>query len=546
MQYLDEEDKLNTFEARTQDNVRRETAYSDKQNRTQDNVRRETAYSDKQNRTQDNVRRETAYKDEQNRTQDNVRREIAYKDEQNRTQDNVRREIAYKDEQNRTQDNVRREIAYKDEQNRTQDNVRREIAYKDEQNRTQDNVRREIPCKDEQYRTQDNVRREITCELEEQIATYKEQEYRVSAELNEGRVEPSQQIDKQKENSRPSAGASRRGIELLCDQLKECNAYLRASREIHKAGKGRDNERMPRGTEKINKSNNNELADKKEKPSTKETECIEKKERCDEETTCEDNSSQTNAAIHCIEGNIRNNDVRGDATPRSEEPASDEYNYGKPWLPSDEEWNKYYEIFGKSLNSYEADYDDINDVCECTDSHDKIKAEQSECEFIGHLDEYGDEHLEDFYGKLNITEPSNSCTPANETRHQRLDKLTLSVKSKKDIAMFPNEVPPPPRAPEDEAGAENIQAPIHSPDPVAAWMAQLVENRHIYIDAGPFQFQLIMRGNEVGFFLAGHFIGTLYRFQRCHERGWANSPPTCYHCGRTRYEDGDLLFGLFD
>uniref|UniRef100_A0ABD2W970 RNA-directed DNA polymerase n=1 Tax=Trichogramma kaykai TaxID=54128 RepID=A0ABD2W970_9HYME len=424
MQYLDEEDKLNTFEARTQDNVRRETAYSDIQNRTQDNVRREIAYKDEQNRTQDNVRREIAYKDEQNRTQDNVRREIAhkdeqnrtqdnvrreiaYKDEQNRTQDNVRREIAYKDEQNRTQDNVRREIAYKDEQNRTQDNVRREIAYKDEQNRTQDNVRREIPCKDEQYRTQDNVRREITCELEEQIATYKEQEYRVSAELNEGRAEPSQQIDKQKENSRPSAGASRRGIELLCDQLKECNAYLRASREIHKAGKGRDNERMPGGTEKINKSNNNELADKKEKPSTKETECIEKKERYDEETTCEDNSSQTDAAIHCIEGNIRDNDVRGDATPRSEEPASDEYNYGKPRLPSDEEWNKYYEIFGKSLNSYEADYDDINDVCEYTDSHDKIKAEQSECEFIGHLDEYGDEHLEDFYGKLNITQSTD-------------------------------------------------------------------------------------------------------------------------------------------
>ncbi|KAL7302819.1 hypothetical protein TKK_0004857 [Trichogramma kaykai] len=460
MQYLDEEDKINTFEDRTQDNVRRETAYSDIQNRTQDNVRRETAYSDiqnrtqdnvrretaysdiqnrtqdnvrrdtaysdKQNRTQDNVRRETAYSDKQNRTQDNVRREIAYKDEQNRTQDNVRREIAYKDEQNRTQDNVRREIAYKDEQNRTQDNVRREIAYKDEQNRTQDNVRREIPCKDEQYRTQDNVRRETTCELEEQIATYKEQEYRVSAELNEGRAEPSQQIDKQKENSRPSAGASRRGIELLCDQLKECNAYLRASREIHKAGKGRDNERMPGGTEKINKSNNNELADKKEKPSTKETECIEKKERYDEETTCEDNSSQTDAAIHCIEGNIRNNDVRGDATPRSEEPVSDEYNYGKPRLPSDEEWNKYYEIFGKSLNSYEADYDDINDVCEYTDSHDKIKAEQSECEFIGHLDEYGDEHLEDFYGKLNITYD-------NERLNQLLEILKINETSDQGI-----------------------------------------------------------------------------------------------------------------
>ncbi|KAL7304169.1 hypothetical protein TKK_0003467 [Trichogramma kaykai] len=112
--------------------------------------------------------------------------------------------------------------------------------------------------------------------------------------------------------------------------------------------------------------------------------------------------------------------------------------------------------------------------------------------------------------------------------------------------MFPNGVPPPARAPEDGAGAENMQAPIHSPDPVAAWMAQLVENRHIYINAGPFQFQLIMRGNEVGFFLAGHFIGTLYRFQRCHERGWANGPPTCSHCGRTRYEDGSLLFDLFD
>ncbi|KAL7286449.1 hypothetical protein TKK_0019395 [Trichogramma kaykai] len=110
--------------------------------------------------------------------------------------------------------------------------------------------------------------------------------------------------------------------------------------------------------------------------------------------------------------------------------------------------------------------------------------------------------------------------------------------------MFPNGVPPPARAPEDGVGAENMQAPIHSPDP--AWMAQLVENRHIYIDAGPFQFQLIMRGNEVGFFLAGHFIGTLCRFQRCHKRGWANGPPTCYHCGRTRYEDGNLLFDLFD
>ncbi|CAB0030700.1 unnamed protein product [Trichogramma brassicae] len=81
-----------------------------------------------------------------------------------------------------------------------------------------------------------------------------------------------------------------------------------------------------------------------------------------------------------------------------------------------------------------------------------------------------------------------------------------------DTAMFPNGVPPPAGAPEDEAGAESMQAPIHSPDPIAAWMAQLVENRHIYIDAGPFQFQLIMRGNEVGFFLAGHFIGTLCRF----------------------------------
>ncbi|KAL7292703.1 hypothetical protein TKK_0013826 [Trichogramma kaykai] len=59
-----------------------------------------------------------------------------------------------------------------------------------------------------------------------------------------------------------------------------------------------------------------------------------------------------------------------------------------------------------------------------------------------------------------ISEPSNSCTPANETRHQRLDKLTLSVKSKKNIAMFPSGVPPPPRAPEDEAGAESIQAPF--------------------------------------------------------------------------------------
>ncbi|KAL7304168.1 hypothetical protein TKK_0003466 [Trichogramma kaykai] len=359
MQYLAEEDEINTFEARTQDNVRRETAYNDEQYRTQDNVRRETAYNDEQYRIQDNVRREIAYNDEQCRTQDNVRREIAYDDEQNRTQDNVRREIAYKDEQYRTQDNVRREIAHDNEQYRTQDNVRREIAYDDEQNRTQD-----------------NVRRETTYELGEQIATYKEhtltrdEEYRVSAELNDGRAEPSQQIDERKENSRPSAGASRRGIELLCEQIKECNAYLRASREVHKDKKGRDNERIPGDTEKINKSNNNELADettdKKEKPSTKKAECIEKKERYDEETTCEDNSSQTDAAIHCIEGNIRDNDVKHDATPRAEEDATDEYNYGKPRLPSDEEWNKYYEIFGKSLNSYEADYDDINDVKEVT------------------------------------------------------------------------------------------------------------------------------------------------------------------------------------
>uniref|UniRef100_A0ABD2X824 CCHC-type domain-containing protein n=1 Tax=Trichogramma kaykai TaxID=54128 RepID=A0ABD2X824_9HYME len=178
------------------------------------------------------------------------------------------------------------------------------LAEEDEINtfeaRTQDNVRRETAYNDKQNRTQDNVRRETTHELGEQIATYKEhtltrdEEYRVSAELNDGRAEPSQQIDERKENSRPSAGASRRDIELLCEQVKECNAYLRASREVHKDKKGRDNKRIPGDTEKINKSNNNELADettdKKEKPSTKKAECIEKKERYDEETTCEDST----------------------------------------------------------------------------------------------------------------------------------------------------------------------------------------------------------------------------------------------------------------
>ncbi|KAL7290450.1 hypothetical protein TKK_0016138 [Trichogramma kaykai] len=48
----------------------------------------------------------------------------------------------------------------------------------------------------------------------------------------------------------------------------------------------------------------------------------------------------------------------------------------------------------------------------------------------------------------------------NETRRQKIDNFTLSVKSEKNIAMFPSGVPPPPRAPEDKAGAESIQAPF--------------------------------------------------------------------------------------
>uniref|UniRef100_A0ABD2WE69 RNA-directed DNA polymerase n=1 Tax=Trichogramma kaykai TaxID=54128 RepID=A0ABD2WE69_9HYME len=288
----------------------------------------------------------------------------------------------------------------------------------------------------DKFHTEDDVRRQITYEFKENIATHeehrftKDEKYCISTELNNERVKPPQQIDKREKNSRPSAGASRGSIELLYEQINECNAYFRANIKGKNDKKGRDNERMPGDTEKINKSDNNEFADetsdKKEKLSTKKAECIEKKERYDEETTCEDNSSQTDAAIHCIEGNICDNDVRCDATPRAEENATDEYNYGKPRLPSDDEWNKYYENFGKSLNSYEADYDDINDVCEYTDSYEKIKAEQSECEFIGHLDEYGDEHLEDFYGKLNIIYD-------NERLNQLLETLKINETSDQGI-----------------------------------------------------------------------------------------------------------------
>uniref|UniRef100_A0ABD2XHB3 Reverse transcriptase domain-containing protein n=1 Tax=Trichogramma kaykai TaxID=54128 RepID=A0ABD2XHB3_9HYME len=278
-----------------------------------------------------------------------------------------------------------------------------------------DNVRRETSYNDEQYRTQNNVHRETTYEPSEQIATYKEhtltrdEEYHVSAELNDGQAKPSQQIDEREENSHPSAGASRRGVELLCEQIRECNTDFRANREVLYDKMGRGNKRMPESTEEIVKSDNSKFAvkedeatDKGERPSTNETECIERKECQKEEMIPEDISSHTDTAIHCIEGNILDNDVRCDETFRAEEDATYEHSHGKPRLPSDEEWDKYYEIFGQSLNIYEADYDDVNDICEYTDNYEKIETGQSECEFIGHLDEYGDEHLEDFSGESNI------------------------------------------------------------------------------------------------------------------------------------------------
>ncbi|CAB0034711.1 unnamed protein product [Trichogramma brassicae] len=70
---------------------------------------------------------------------------------------------------------------------------------------------------------------------------------------------------------------------------------------------------------------------------------------------------------------------------------------------------------------------------------------------------------------------------------------------KGDTAMFPNGVPPPAGAPEDEAGAESMQAPIHSPDPIAAWMDGAVSRKPTHLHRRrPFSIPTHNEGKRVG------------------------------------------------
>ncbi|CAB0043204.1 unnamed protein product [Trichogramma brassicae] len=405
MQYLAEDNKINTFETLEQ--------------------------IEKQKASDEHIDQVTT------RNQDKVRREGAYNDEQFCTPDNVHRETTYNDRRFCTPDNVHRETTYNDKRFCTPDNVHRKTTYNEERFCTLDNVYRGTKNYDERFCTPGNVHRETTYKPSKRIATCeehtltKDEEYCVSSELNYGQAKPLPQDDEREENSCPTTEASRRSIELLCEQIKECNAYFRANREVHHDKTRSDNGSMPAGTEKIIRSGNsrfavteNEATAKDEKPSTTKTECIEGSKCHNEERIREDNSSQTDAAIHCIEGNILDSGVRCDATSRTEKDATYEHNHDRPRLPSDGEWDKYYEIFGQSLNSYEADYDDVHDVCEYTDNYEEIKTGQNECEFIGHLDEYGDEHLEDFHG-----EESNIVYD-----NERLDQLFEILKQPKQAS----------------------------------------------------------------------------------------------------------------
>ncbi|CAB0031897.1 unnamed protein product [Trichogramma brassicae] len=153
-----------------------------------------------------------------------------------------------------------------------------------------------------------------------------------------------------------------------------------------------------------------------------------------------------------------------------------------------------------------------------------------------HKDNKKEKKVDAEKGEEEVTPTAPEALVKHATMYPNLEQAN------RDTTMYPNGIPPPVRASEVEAGAEGMQAPIHAPDPVEARIAQLFENRNICIDAGPFQIQIIMRGAEVAFYIAGHFIGIINRFLRCHETGWANGPPVYYYCGWTRYEEGDPLF----
>ncbi|KAL7299237.1 hypothetical protein TKK_0007831 [Trichogramma kaykai] len=72
-----------------------------------------------------------------------------------------------------------------------------------------------------------------------------------------------------------------------------------------------------------------------------------------------------------------------------------------PQSSSCKQWESYHKIYEKSLESYKAEYDDINDTCEYTEAYE-LNAEHSEIEFIGHMDECAEEHFEDFKGESNV------------------------------------------------------------------------------------------------------------------------------------------------